>query len=479
MEKIIKQKIVTNVQEALSKGWSDMLPEQVAENYLTKWVLSFDFLNKKNYERNSNTIKNEYDSIISGIVKTALTPNIEFYFASLFHIGRTWKVAEQALDTTTKALDSNNLQITINQQIKILQELPNKPNIPTELYSSALISLLTEILKKARQNHEQAIIKSKQWWGLWLKETQELKGITESISQQYNRRTYNQKHLHYVLSINQSLLMYSFSNKQLFNSLQTSGVQIKNISSAIQPSNLSQLLGLLTYALVYTGLDNPFRLHEAWHEMDRIFRHLNQLSENELKSLEKRRLLPIIEQVESKLLSIFKNKNLFEDYKMLRLPPDTNLKSLWNKCKLPDGNMFYYANNWLNSLGPEPKAHEDLPFKLLFTQGDIINYARSADSTIKRYWVSTEIKTGWTVKEHTQFLYEKKWVVDMANSATYRIRNNRKDQQWTLDKFEEMLIKVTSFLDEKGYELVTPNKNRLSKLWSKVTTTDFWGSEEW
>jgi hypothetical protein len=190
--------------------------------------------------------------------------------------------------------------------------------------------------------------------------------------------------------------------------------------------------------------------------------------------------MPVVQQVESKLLKLFKAENHFEKYGVLKSAPDVFLKELWNKCILPNGEMFYYAKNWLDSLEAKPRFWKGGPsLNPPPSEDDIKNYARAADSTIKRDWVSTPIPTGETATGFIQFLFEREWITEMARGAVYSTKGKENLPRWTVNNFRDMVEKVVQFLNVFGYSLEAPHVSRLEKLWSLVSKGDLYRSTEW
>ena len=64
-----------------------------------------------------------------------------------------------------------------------------------------------------------------------------------------------------------------------------------------------------------------------------------------------------------------------------------------------------------------------------------------------------------------QRLFGQHWIVEMARGAVYTAKEKKGKQKWEIDNFREMVNKVVVFLNQLGYRLETPSRDRLIKLW--------------
>src|SRR5581483_6688625 len=106
----------SSVAEALSRIKQDFLPEEIAEDFLSRWVMDFDPLQKQANERdfriNEHDLNNRYSwtyQLYSYAASNILQAQMPFYFASLFHIGRQWQAATYSLQNIANIEQPNNL----------------------------------------------------------------------------------------------------------------------------------------------------------------------------------------------------------------------------------------------------------------------------------------------------------------------------------------------------------------------------------
>lgn len=465
---LIRIEMKNNIDSAIRESKRELLPDEIQKNYLTSWILSFDVLEK--HGQSDDHWQQNKDILIQFIAKicqNSLTPNISFYFASMFHIGRQWQVSEQAVKTVEKAMKETNLKATVALNINLFknqfQDLDIQPDDQRVLLSDSLI----QILDFAKYKHLQKIKKSQEWWMMWNIEVKELKDIVDIYSQEYYK-SYNEHEHTGILRNLVRLVTFSFQTKNLYKVLNQEGIKFKNISISNTIQNPFDPLSLLFLML------NERNGREYIYE----FRHLLEAQKT---LLDAQRYTPIIQQAESKLLKLFDDENPFEKYTVLKSPPDLRLKELWNKCKLPKDEMFYYAKNWLDSLEPSANfRYNELHFKSPLNDKDVENYARYADSTIKRKWISESRLIGKTDDEHIQYLFEHEWIVEMIKGATYLTKEKKGFNKWNVDNLRDMIDEVAKFLNKiSGYSLETPNKIRFESLWDLAIKGNLYSSTEW
>ena len=465
--KLKQLEIENKVDYALRNIRYELLPEEIRRDNLTNWILSFDTLEKTRNKRDFF----EYDqddflaSFISQITHNSLTPNISFYFSSLFHIGRQWQVSEQVVNSIESSMEYKNLNETLKLNKNSFNEIFQELGIKSQDYNRLLSDSFSNILSFAKQQHLKSIKLSQNWWSMWKTEVRSIKDMIGRCSSEYNEYRYKDR---YRMAIPRSLLVlttYSFQTHKLYNSLAKEGIRFKNINiqTHIQSPFIDPTFLTMFFMLSIPQKDFEFEYRHFIHDFEHLLRSQEEL-------LETQRLTPIIQQAELHLLKLFEKGNPFEKYDMLISIPDKYLRELWNKCKLPQKKTFYYAENWINSLESKPDFWcRELPFKSELNKSDIENYARSADSTIKRKFVSESTKVGYNDIEFIQVLFENEWVVEMVKGAVYPTKKKKGSQKWSVNNFYNMLEKVILFLNEEvGYNIEIASKNRLQKLWDLV-----------
>lgn len=472
---LIQKEIKRNVYYAFREFNRELLPEEIRNERSVDWVLRFDALEKQQYrseeyDRYRYGDRDDIAPFVAQMIQQLLTPIASFYFASLFHIGRQWQVSEQVIKSVERAMHSDNLEKTVTLNIPLLQEQLMKLDINTGDYKSVLSDSFTQILELAKQKKIEEKMKAQEWWRLWKNEVRELMEVVDRCTREYYDRGYDRDRFRNRMGIPSSimrLMTFSFEMKDLFNSMSKYGVKFKNVTQHQSGHSIqSILMQPFLLMLFQSGMDESFGFHfrDILHEYNKIIKNERDLIKEKIDA-------PIIEQAKSQLVKIFESNNLFDKYNILESPPDFQLKKLWNKCILPNEEMFYYANNWKNSLEPQPSFKswsdcKELTFKSKLSDTDIESYARSADSTIKRYWVEQSNDKAQSDAELCQYLFDKEWMFKMVEGAVCPTRQKKGKQKWDMDIFRNMIEKVINILNIRvGYTLETPNTNRLKKLW--------------
>ena len=532
IEKIEKIDLKNNVGYALNQSVRELLPDKIRENNLARWIIDFPGLGESNKDsdypqldinsivkiisnlsrrdekqvgyykefpkKSISNRENPLDNILDTIIQNSLTPNISFYFSSLFHLGRQWQVSVQALETTEKALKKDNLTKTVDHNLLVLHDELIKLELPKEEHESYLSEALSKILITAQNQHSESLSQSQKWWAIWQEEVSILKEIVRIIDQEIGlnldkSRSYKDTRYRYLNRLRRDQLNYifpnlirlttfSFSENLLYQEFLEAGITFKGINLSDRNQE-SLILNNLAYLSLFSMMTNEKEFSES--DLMIIFSEYHDLIRELQKLQHKKRYAPIDRKVEEQLLKDFEQENHFEYYGVCKSPPDQFLIDLWNKCKLPSGETFYYAQNWLNSLKSGLSFwNRELPFTSNLTYEYIDSYARSIDSTIKRAWISgykirLGDEAGKTDTDLIQELYEQECIVELVKGAVYPLKEKKGEQKWNLDNFREMIERVVQFLNERGYNLETPSKARLENLWNLAIKERIYSSTEW
>lgn len=232
---LIETRLETTVDYALRQSRQELLPEEIRSDSLTRWILEFDNFGRSEHNDDYwQYDRNDYLApLIAQLVQSSLSPNISFYFASLFHLGRQWQVSEQATKTVIQALKSDNLEMTVSQNITLFRDLLREL-VPEHEHHSMLSNAFVEVLEFVNRRHLQKIEKAQQWWQVWKREVAELKDITMQCSQEYNEysneyRYRERRGIGIPLSLVQ-LITFSFQTKHLYHLFSQDDIKLKNVN---------------------------------------------------------------------------------------------------------------------------------------------------------------------------------------------------------------------------------------------------------
>lgn len=440
-----------SIKFALSGFARDLLPEEITEDHLVRWILNFVNISgeerQENYNMNYNNKGKE--RILAQLVEDTLEYTVKFYYASLMHIGRVWKVSLLAINDIEIALQFDNLRQTADTNIEMLQRQTGREIHPGQL-EEAYAYLLTAAWDKHRLTYTKAL----QWWTTWKQEVERVLHAIDEANEHYlqERNAWERDPQSAFFEVLFPLSRASYERQELVYMLRREGVEVMAVKHPDTGTLvLSQLLNMPKEEIERKG---------------NMLAEYSRAKEIELEFLRRERLTPLMMQAERELLRLFLDNNPFERYAKLGAVPDEYLKELFNKCRLPDGTYFYHAQHWLDSLEPEIEYYyQDLPYKELSSTPDIVPFARSADSIIRRNWVLNRTFGMLTSNELLQRYVEGNWIKPIVFAAT---RGKKKDG-WTFEHIVSLITNTLSYLNGIGYELKVPADNRLRNLWDKLS----------
>lgn len=470
--KLEVKELDSTIISAFLSSRKELLPENIRNDKYVDWILGFDSL--KQEERNQREKypprNKPFALLVSDIMTKSLTPLVSFYFASLFHIGRQWQVADLALNSTESALSEENLQATAEANKERLRSYLIELEIPEKQRTGMWLETLTGVLNAARKKHSRDIKQAQLWWNNWQSEVNELFDIVDHCTTILRELDFdirfNEYDRYYLTEHIIKLITYNIQSKRLFSSFQDEGISLKNLehASTLQAS-LSSSIPLLMFMMIVSDTSSNELLELLLHEYQHIY-------EEESILIDKRRYAPLIESIENQLLESFGSKNPFDEYSVLNSPPDWELNELWYKCRLPDGAMFFYAKRWVDSLEASPyfytSGRKELAYREKLNDEDLASYARSADSTVKRNWITYQTEVGETIFEKQQRLFEKEWIKAMAIGAFINAKNKPRDLSWNPKSFSSMVSQVVQLLNSRGYNLRAPELKRITSLWNQI-----------
>src|SRR6185369_16142822 len=376
-----------DIQRAFREAKLELLPEELQQDTLAQWIVNFDSLNTARGRelQRADRDREPLDAIVQNIIIDALNPNITFYFATLFHIGRRWEVSRRAAADAEQALMEDNLKATLSANSTIY--LQTEPRERHEVEESVdYLDAIKSLLHQAQNSHNGLVKNSKRLWNIWREEVSALYGVTNKLVNSYRHNQPDSPHWRDLPLHLSNLITYSYATGDLYRRLSNDNIKLNFPPPANLLNNVSivALLALFDRRwLERGGIDPHFFFRD-------LFEQQRELLGRQADLLERQKITPVLQQVQSNLLERFSSENPFPRYAALKAPPDSQLKELWDECRLPDGSMFFYAQKWLSSLGEKIYFwSSDLPYKSSLEQGDCVSYALSADSTLKRTWVES------------------------------------------------------------------------------------------
>jgi hypothetical protein len=163
---------------------------------------------------------------------------------------------------------------------------------------------------------------------------------------------------------------------------------------------------------------------------------------------------------------------------MLKFPPNAQLKKLWGQCKLPNGQMFYYAQNWFDSLEREQLYSGALRWFSPTDLESIESLVRSADAAIKYRYIIDSPSLGETETQFIQKMLEKFWIQKIIQMAI-KTNSGTPKPLWTVEELKAVFERIVNKLNLQGYHLDVPSLERLRRAWKTAEGGSLRSDSEW
>ncbi|HJR08569.1 MAG TPA: hypothetical protein VJ842_15020 [Pyrinomonadaceae bacterium] len=396
----------------------------------------------------------------------ALQQLMPLYFASLFHIGRQWRVSEMAIQSLESASTDRNILGSVRLTKDNLARFRNRQAVMLrETSTESFAGSLRTIYSLGIEHHRSQLRTAQTWWRAWREEVESLKRSVDNY-----RETSGQRDAERAWPVVIDVIFQTYRPSPLQLSLEQSGVNFKEHIARkpiLNQGALSDPLLLLLFAAIipgrYSGYEHSRHIEYLIHELFRVLRYK-----------------PEVQLVLERLRKKYDLDNPFDEYQPMVRAASKELRQLIKENELPDGDASPWLKIWKNSLEEEPSSLEALRPRRLDDAGVIQSFAHSADSTIKRH-IDDSIRPGELWKEFVQRLFEYEWIsaiVEQIAEANKESTSNVKP--WSFDSFIKLIKKVISQLNEVGYTLVMPDEQRCRAVWDKANTEDGLDyNEEW
>lgn len=452
-----------SVRQSLYAMRTDLLPEAIREDSLAAWVMNFDELRSRPSEPQRDDRRSDLWAI-DLFVTSSLQRQIPFYFASLFHIGRQWKVSEQAIVDVEKASGADNLRTSAELTFKRVQR--RQPRLATMFGREPEIATraLSVLLDSSRHEHAARLHESRAWWSAWQAEVGQLRDhierIQESAYGEFTPRFWRE-----VLA----LTMQAYRPSQLRISMEAGGVKFPHQTETARPVTVySELL----WPLVLIGAMSKFR-EPFFHDLGFELRHMLHEVKEEINYGELRRVA--LERLRRK----YAEADPFEVFLPMRNPATEDLRNLVVEHTLPGYGHTYspWLATWKQCVEYNDSSSLKVIRKDISDAKVIAGFARSADCAIKNA-LPDQFLPGETWEDLVQRLFESAWIATIANQIV-STNSNLGESGWTFDLFATLVQNVSRALSEFGYRLTAPSLERLVTLWNKLHSDKRWTDTDW
>lgn len=442
-----------SVREALSRMQDELLPAEIREDGLANWVRGFDELRnsgRQDYFREHSD--NPPIWAMNAVVLSALQKRIPFYFATLFHIGRQWKVSESALRDLDKASDRQNLALSTQLTLDNLRRRDDRRLSALSERQAETTEALAVLLGSAGREHSDRLREARRWWGEWRNEVDRLRSQVDRLEEVGGaERDYR------LWRETARFVLEGSRPSQLRAQMEQRGLKFAEgeEKTGSWPVMFSDVWAPLLLAGLASGKE-PYFEHFFFE-----WRHMLHDLEHEARYGELRRAAL------SRLTRKYGSDDPFEHFLPMRRPATEHLRYLCVEHRLPGGQNSPWLDAWQRCLDDDAAITVDF----IYSEGpkgsrfsdSASGFARAADSAIKRH-VQDDYEPGESWDQFVQRLFEAQWVYNVAGQMAHGNRNT-KVERWSFSFFRELVGEVVLALSNMGYRCRVPDENRLRELW--------------
>jgi hypothetical protein len=472
MPELLRRRVADrSVREALSLSRQEFLPTEISEDDLAVWVMGFDDLRLRSDLREKPFRRDDEYGVfwaLDLVTVSALQKQMPFYFASLFQIGRQWKVSEKVLASLEGASSEESLRATarLNQQTD--DDLA-RDRIVSRLFEQSgpeTTEALSFLLRSAREHHTERLHQSRRWWQQWRDEVRRLREQVNEVQQISERRP--DYRLWREIA---GFVLRDSQGSPLRISMEVAGVHFADGGGGATATRLAvaqsdPLIPLLFLGFGLAGSRGPVA-EEFYFE----WRHILHDLRYEAEYRESRRIA--LERLARKYSH--GEDDPFESYMPLQKPASEHLRNLVIEHTLPGNQLSPWLSTWRRCIEFNSATAVRVPVKDLTESNSVKAFARDADCAIKQA-LPNEFRPGETWKEFHQRLFEFEWVLKVAAQI---ISNDANAQGWDFARFVELVTSVVGALNKSGYELERATKDRLRKLWDRLHGDKPWSVTDW
>jgi hypothetical protein len=455
-----------SIRQALSRTLLELLPVEIREDSLARWVMDFDDLRSRDrFERPFREDPDNYATwALALVVIGGLQRQIPFYFATLFQIGRQWKVSESALASIEGASSQENLGATARLNRQPVDRLRRKGSVG-EMYERSegdATEALRSILRSASKQHSDRLREARQWWTSWREEVGSIREQVDRLQEIGHRRP------DLLWSEASQFLLKSYRPSPLRQTLEASGVRFAGEAAPTTAfsgsgSYLEVLTPLLFLGLSLGRLEGYKDFFFVWHNI--LHNLLDEVKYGEARRIGLQKLARKYSQGEDP----------FEPYLPLGKPATEVLRNLVIEHTLQGYQSSPWLERWRDCVRFNSSTALKIPLKDLKDRENLAAFARGADCAIKQS-LDHELRPGETWDEFMQRLFETEWVLTTARQL---VVNESNAKVWRFEAFAALVAAVVSALNDLGYRIDLPSEDRLQVLWERLHGKEPWSVCEW
>lgn len=439
-----------------------LLPEEIQKDINAKWILSFDHRDGHSERAKSPDLDSAQVAYYAAeqAVTALLQERVPFYLATLFHIGRQWKISAELGREARRLQDEKNLTASGESLVAFAKQAGRAldPNLARES--------VIAFSKAAINQHDHGLVQAQKSWPVWTEEVDDLRKLVVTFGEQAPRhrdRSEDEAQLEW-LSTFSLLLFFQQRPSRIRSTLRETGVVFQDGVEAWPPTQTSFLAAPIVFAIA--SLATRYRSYE----LDRFFHQWQDLFYDHRRLVRRIEIEPLVRDAEARLFARYGGQSPLTEFSVGKKAASEALVNLLRENEFVDRVQSRWRQEWEATLESVYSFTPVPPSEQALIPARIERALFSADGAIKKAILGhrTPIET---FSEYCQRAFEQDWVRVVANSI-FRKPDKDKDPStvnvWTLGDFEALLAEVVRALNNIGYQLVMPKTERLKTLVTKA-----------
>jgi hypothetical protein len=456
------------VGEQLDSVTLGLLPGDIQNDPNVRWVLSCsdsDLPDDYEYDPRSGSAHFAYRAAWQ-MISSLLKDRLPFYSATLFHIGRQWRISERLAKEARRLQDASNLAASEQNVISFAKQ--GGRDLDQKLARESIIA----ISNAAATQHDRSLEQAKTWWNIWSSEVNDLRKVVLAFKEQVPPRDRDidrdRGQPQAWLTTFATFLFVQQRPSRTRYALRDGGVIFRN-DVDFWPPTAAALTALLPAVFGFTALSSGYDRHgyREWSDLLRFLRYEIRDIQNE----------PKIKAGETRLRERYGNQNPFDEFAIGKKAASERLRALLKENEFVDEEISEWREAWEATLESAETFDQRPPAAEALAPARIDRAIRSVDSTIKKEIENTEGPIE-TFAEFCQRIFEQEWIKPVGHSL-FKKSNADALNVWTLADFEALLAQIVSGLKAIGYELSVPKSSRLTTLQESAIRGDNYWDLEW
>lgn len=445
------------VDRALHRGVVDLLPEQLAENELVRWVVAFDGALQERSDTDDEHFlsyggeEKWFAALLGRMASGVLQSRIPFYFASVFHIGRMMIVATESIhrieslqSPTNLGSAADNIKSTISSRLSSLL---------VSLSRDSIQQILLDGCDKASTRQRQQVEVAERWWRRWQSEVRELRDGVRNIEEGW--RFYNESTESWRLAEGVVRLWHATTTKALQAEMARTGIRFRNLETPETGVGFGMGLHPLVVLAALAGRHHP----EFWHfELQHFMRDLVMQEFNAL----------LIHELRSK----YNEANPFTDYSPGRKPADKQLIGLIQENLLWNNQESPWLDAWRRSLTTKPFGSEWVGVANIASDAGL-DWLEYADSAIKTALIHKRPAPGEAWSQSIQRRFEEDFVTPITIDVREWMRSSAAEgRRYSAGELADVFADISRQLNEIGYQLLVPPLSLIRRFLGEATESE-------